>query len=138
MKVLFDTNVYVSEALVGGLAESLIEAVLAARWKVFTASYVLDEIERVLHDKLNFSARVAAAARQRARRRCELAVTPSSRHTVASDLNDSPILRTAVGASVDYLVTNDRHLLRMHPYEGIQIVSMHDFAEVLRAQGLLA
>ena len=137
MKVLFDTNVYVSEALVGGLAEALIDASLAARWRVFTAPYVLDELERVLREKLNFSARVAALARQRARRRCELTVTPASRHTVLSDLNDSPILRTAIGAGVDYLVTDDRHLLQMHPYEGIHILSMRDFAELLRAQGLL-
>jgi putative PIN family toxin of toxin-antitoxin system len=137
MKILFDTNVYVSEVLVGGLAEALIEAARAARWRVFTAPYVLDELERVLREKLNFSPRVAALARQRAQRRCELTVTPASRHTVVSDPNDSPILRTAIGAGVDYLVTNDRHLLQMHPYEGIHILSMRDFADILRAQGIL-
>ena len=31
----------------------------------------------------------------------------------------------------------DRHLLEMHPYEGIRILSMRDFAAVLRAEGIL-
>ena len=137
MKVLFDTNVYVSEALVGGLAEMIITATLAARWRAFTAAYMLDELERVLREKLDFSPRVAALARQRAQRRCELTLTPDSRHTVAADPNDSPILRTAIGAGIDYLVTNDRHLLQMHPYQGIHILSMRDFAEILRVQGLI-
>ena len=47
MKILFDTNVYVSEALVGGLAEEIIQAVVAARWRVFASDYLLDETARV-------------------------------------------------------------------------------------------
>jgi putative PIN family toxin of toxin-antitoxin system len=137
MKVLFDTNVYVSEALVGGLAEAIIDATRNARWRIFAAVYLLDELEHVLRDKLNFGARTAALARQRVKRRCEFTVVPASRHTVASDPKDSPILRAAIEAGVDYLVTDDRHLLQMHPYEGILILSMRDFAAVLRAQGVL-
>jgi putative PIN family toxin of toxin-antitoxin system len=138
MKVLFDTNVYVSEALVGGLAERIISATLHARWRVFASVYLLDETERVLREKLALGPRVAGLARQRVRRRCESVEAPPSRHGVPADPKDSPILRAAVQAGVDYLVTDDRHLLRMHPYEGIRILSMRDFAAVLRAQGLLA
>lgn len=137
MKVLFDTNVYVSEALVGGRAEEIIAATLAARWRVFASTYLLDEIERVLRDKLKFRPRVAALARQRVRRRCEPADAPPSRHEVAADPMDSPILRAAMSAGVDYLVTDDRHLLKMHPYEGIHVMSMRDFAALLRTEGLL-
>jgi putative PIN family toxin of toxin-antitoxin system len=138
MKVLFDTNVFISEALVGGLAERIIAASLQARWRAFASTYLLDEIERVLREKLGFSARVAALACQRARRRCEPADAPPSRHHVTADPKDSPILRTAIQAGVDYLVTDDHHLLNLHPYEGIRILSMHDFAALLRAEGLLA
>lgn len=138
MKVLFDTNIYISEALVGGLAEVVIGATLGARWRVFVSPYILDEIERVLRDKLNLGARIAATARQRVRRRCEPADAPPSRHEVPADPNDSPILRSAIDAGADYLVTDDRHLLAMHPYEGIRILSMRDFAALLRAEGILS
>jgi uncharacterized protein len=137
MKVLFDTNVYVSETLVGGLAEAIIDAARIARWRIFVSTYLLDELERVLRDKLQFSSRIAALARQRVRHRCELSAPPDSRHAVASDPIDSPILRIAIDAGVDYLVTNDSHLLKMHPYEGIRILSMREFAGVLRAEGFL-
>src|SRR5262245_51942084 len=138
MKVLFDTNVYVSESLVGGLAELIIEATINARWRIFISTFQLDEMVRVLVESLELGARFAALTRDRCRRRGEAVETPLSRHQVASDPNDSPILRSAVSAGVDFLVTNDRHLLGMNPYEGIRIVSMQEYATILRDDGLLA
>jgi predicted nucleic acid-binding protein len=39
MKVFFDTNVYVAEALVGGAAERLVAATISARWRIFSSTY---------------------------------------------------------------------------------------------------
>ncbi len=61
----------------------------------------------------------------------------ASRHEVPSDANDSPILRAALEAGVDYLVTNDRHLLDLHPYEGFRIVSITTYHQLLAAEGLI-
>jgi predicted nucleic acid-binding protein len=38
MKVFFDTNVYVAEALLGDASERMLEATLKASWRVFTSS----------------------------------------------------------------------------------------------------
>lgn len=137
MKVLFDTNVYVSESLVGGLAERIIESTIDARWRVFASTYLLDETERVLTEKLGFSVRFAKLARQRIWRRCESVVAPPSRHVVPHDPKDSPVLKAALAASADYLVSDDHHLLHLNPYEGLRIVSMRAFEEILRSEGLL-
>ncbi len=47
MKVFFDTNVYVAEALLGQMAEQLIEATERASWRTYASLYMLDEVERV-------------------------------------------------------------------------------------------
>lgn len=60
-----------------------------------------------------------------------------SRHTVAEDVNDTPILRAALEAGADYLVTNDRHLLDLNPYEGLRIISMTDYHALLVDAGML-
>ena len=39
MKVFFDTNVYVAEALLGQAAEQLIEATERAAWRIYATSY---------------------------------------------------------------------------------------------------
>jgi hypothetical protein len=38
MKVFFDTNVYIAEALLGRAAERIIKATSAARWRIYGTS----------------------------------------------------------------------------------------------------
>lgn len=138
MKVFFDTNVYVAEALLGEAAEELIQATTKARWNLYTSSYVLAELERVMVERLDCTSRFATLTRRRTLRRATLVEPPPSRHQVPADPADSPILRAALAAGVDYLVTNDAHLLALSPYEGLRIVSMGDYRRLLQDRGLLA
>jgi len=77
MKVFFDTNVYVAEALLGGAAERIVAATLEARWRIFSSDYVLDETERVLGEKLaspcnaRCSQSVSASCSTRSRRQSD-------------------------------------------------------------------
>ncbi len=41
-------------------------------------------------------------------------------------------------AHADYLVTNDPHLLTLNPYEGLLIISMAEYHQLLVAEGLMA
>jgi putative PIN family toxin of toxin-antitoxin system len=138
MKVFFDTNVYIAEALLGEAAEALLSATVKAAWRIFISEYLLDEIERVLVDDLSFSPRLAQLTRQRCARRGNLVPERLSRHAVPDDPADSPILRAAVDAGADYLVTNDTHLLDLHPYESLRIISMTAYYQLLTAEGLIS
>jgi predicted nucleic acid-binding protein len=137
MKVFFDTNVYVAEALLGEMAETIIEATERASWRIYASGYLLDELQRVLVEKLEFSRRLASLSRGRIVRRARLVDPGASRHVVPQDPADSPILRAALAAGVDYLVTNDGHLLALDPYEGLRIISMNDYYRLLRDSGHL-
>ncbi len=137
MKVFFDTNVYVAEALLGQTAERLIAATVDGSWRVYTSRYVATELERVLIDALDYSLRFGFLSRKRVLRRATVVEPPASRHRVPGDPADSPILQAALAASIDYLVTNDAHLLTLSPYEGLQIVSMTDYYQLLTDHGLL-
>jgi len=138
MKVFFDTNVYVAEALLGEAAERMLAATQTADWRIFVSTYQLDELERVLTEYLGFSRRLAVLSRQRAVRRAELVEPGASRHSVADDQADTPLLRAALAAGVDYLVTNDHHLLDLDPYEGVRIISMADYRTILINEGILS
>ncbi len=138
MKIFFDTNVYVAEALLGETAERLLAATEKAGWRIYVSSYLLDELVRVLTEQLQFSRRLAALSRMRIIRRAMLVEPGPSRHQVPADAKDSPILQAATEAGVDYLVTNDRHLLDLHPYQGLRIISMADYVQLLVNEGHLA
>jgi uncharacterized protein len=137
MKVFFDTNVYVAEALLGGAAEEMLERTVRARWRIIASDYVLDETERVLSEKLGFSRRLARLTRGRIRRRAVSVGTPATGHEVAGDPADSPILRAALAAGADLLVTNDAHLLALNPYQSLKIISMTDYFRLLIDEGHL-
>ena|SRR5437773_2399201 len=126
MKVFPDTCVYAAEALLGEGAEQMLEATERACWRIYASPYLLGEFERVLTEKLGFSARWARLSRQRVRRRVHLVEPPPSRHRVPGDSGENPILQAALAAGVDYLVTNDAHLLALDSYEGLRIISMTD------------
>lgn len=82
------------------------------------------------------SQRSATLAVLRALRRGRLVEPIPSRHIVPQDAADSDILRTALRAGSHYLVTNDRDLLALNPYEGLQIVTMAEYRRILENQGL--
>ncbi len=136
MKVFFDTNVWIAEALLGEAARRLIEATSKAAWRIFSSSHVLAEIERVLQGRLEGSRRFAVLTRQRIQRRVATVEPSTSRHRVPGDPADSPILQAALAAGVDYLVSNDAHLIDLSPYEGMRIVTMSEYRRVLEAYGL--
>lgn len=135
MKVFFDTNVYVAEALVGGSAEKMLAATIDARWLILTSAYVLDETQRVVTEKLSFSRRFGYLTRERARRRATLVATPCSRHNVPQDPAASPVLSAALAAGADLLVTNDSHLLALNPYQNLRIISMTAYFNLLVNEG---
>lgn len=137
MKIFFDTNVYVAEALIGDAAELMLAATERAAWRIYASSYLLDEFERVMTEKLGFSRRFALLCRARIIRRTALVQPGESRHSVTGDPTDTPILRAALAAKVDYLVTNDRHLLDLDTYEGLRIVSMTEYLRLITEEGLV-
>ena len=59
MKVFFDTNVYVAEALLGETAEELVQATQNANWRIVVNTHVLDEVRRVLAEYFDFPVRFA-------------------------------------------------------------------------------
>ncbi len=136
MKIVFDTNVYVADALGGETAGLILASTTQASWRVYISQYIVDELINVIADDLGMPRRSAILAGIQALRRGRLVGVVPSRHVVPQDPADSEILRTAVNAGADYLVTNDRHLLALDPYQGARIVTMAYYRQMLEEQGL--
>ena len=77
----------------------MLEATEKTSWRIGASVYLLDELERVLTEKLGFPSRLAQLSRQRAARQAVLVNPPLSRHGVPDDPGDSPILQAALPVS---------------------------------------
>jgi putative PIN family toxin of toxin-antitoxin system len=136
MKIFFDTNVYVAEAIMGKAARQILEATRRGRWRIYASSYVATETSHVLADDFGFSKRLAALTERRILHRSTL-VEGQTRARVPDDPKDSPILQAALLCGADYLVSNDKHLLTMDPFESLRIISMNTYRQILLQHGLL-
>ena len=61
-------------------------------------------------------------------------VVPQRRIQVCRDPKDDMILEMAVAGLADYIVTGDKDLLELHPFEGIPIVGPAEFIKVMTAE----
>ena len=127
MKVVFDTNVYVSAFLLpGSLAEDAFLRVQRRQATLFTSLPILTETAGVFRTKFHQAEEDIAAALRLIGRAATI-VKPSVRIMVLEDLPDNRILECAVEAAADLIVTGDHHLLRLRTYQDVAIVRVTDF-----------
>ena len=131
MKVVFDTNVFISAFVVPG-SKGEDALLLAHRRKVdlYSSVPILTETARILRTKFDQSEKDITAALKMIGRAVTI-VRPSRKVTVVEDLPDNRILECAVTAQADLIVTGDHHLLGLREFEGVPIVRLADFLRMI-------
>lgn len=137
MKAVLDTNVYISEALFDRLAEAVVRAGRERAFSIYISDWILDEIYRVLVNRFHVTRRFALLTVERARRFSRPVLIRGRAFKGLVDSDDHPILETAVNCGADFLVTGDDHLLRLSPYQGIEVVRVGAFYRSLVEGGTL-
>ena len=131
MKVVFDTNMFVSVFLVPG-SHGEQALLLAHRRKVdlYSSVPILTETARVLRTKFDQPEKNITAALKMIGRMATI-VRPSRKVTVLEDVPDNRILECAVTAGADLIVTGDHRLLALNAFEEIAIVRLADFLRTI-------
>jgi putative PIN family toxin of toxin-antitoxin system len=127
MRVVFDTNLFVSAFIVPGSQGE--QALLLAHRRtvdLYTSVPILTETARVLREKFDQPEKDITAVLKILGRAATI-VRPVRKITVLEDVPDNRILECAVTAEADLIVTGDQHLLRLREFEGIPIVRLADF-----------
>lgn len=115
MKVMIDTNILISAALFpnGTVAKSFQKALIHP-FEPVVCDYIIEEMRRKFREK--FADRTEAleaflAAASPAIRIVAVPTNPLANETDVRDAKDRPILRAAVNADVDFLLTGDKDFL---------------------------
>lgn len=131
IKVVLDTNIYISAILVGGKPEQIIDLVREGEIEIYISKPILIEIERILREKIGHTDEQAQHELldiKSITKFTSLKVTID----VVDDDSDNRILECAAQEKVDYLISGDtRHLQPLKEYKGIKIVSPADFLKEL-------
>ena len=130
MRVIYDTNVLVTLVRREELAAFRL-AITSKRLVLITSGYILDEFERVLHQKFDLTpqkARITAKVFGR----LSVLVAPRTIERICRDPSDDYILAAALAGHADYIVTADKDLLVIGEYKGIRIITRTELADLLQ------
>ena len=127
MKVVFDTNIYISAFVIpGGNAERAFLFAIDGHFELFTSIAILTELARKLEEKFGWEKhRIAQLINYISKVATVLKTTPWLK--ILSDDPDNRILECALKAEADLLITGDKHLLKLEHYENFKIVKLSDF-----------
>jgi uncharacterized protein len=127
-RVTLDTNIYVSALSFGGKPAQLLGRAQAGAIRIDISDAIMAELMRVLREDFAWDGYRLHFMRQRL---LEIAsrVTPTRTLKVVDDPDDDRILECAVEAGSEFIVTNDKAILRLGEYGGIKIIRVVDFLQ---------
>jgi putative PIN family toxin of toxin-antitoxin system len=133
VRVVADSNIYISALLFGGLPLQFLELAASGSVDLFVSQAILDETPAVLcRDKFKRSEAQVGEAEDIIRGLAQLA-EPTQRVTaVVADSSDNKIIECAIACKADAIVSGDQHLLRVGQYEGICVMTVHTFLGITR------
>jgi putative PIN family toxin of toxin-antitoxin system len=134
MRVVADTNVFISALMFGGLPGRFLDLALSRRFILVTSKALLDELDEKLRGKFAVSEGDALLIRAKLEANAKVVEPDFELNAVADDPDDNRVLECAVAGKADFIVSGDRHLLRIESYEGIAILTVRQFLETAGLQ----
>ena len=130
IRVVADSNVYVSALNFGGVADEVLALGRRQAVMLFVSPSILDEVERVLVRKFEWSPKRARQARTLLRAFARTIVPKEKLAVVSTDETDNRILEAAVAAEAQLLVVGAHE--RECPAE-IHAVNAREFSQFVRS-----
>jgi putative PIN family toxin of toxin-antitoxin system len=137
VKVVFDTNIYISALVVPGRkAEEAYLRALRGDFTLCTSVAILTETAQKLREKFGWhESKIAFALKSIAK--IATITRPKSHIHILADEPDNRILECAITAESDFIVTGDKHLLSLKTFRNIVILSLSDFLEMFETPSTL-
>ncbi len=134
-KLVLDTNVWVSAFLAKGPPSRIVQMAEGGRVQVFVSLDILQEIRRVLeYEKilrvLKSSRREPSSIMTSVVSLCSLVAVKAFVHAIREDPSDNHVLACAKEANAHFIVSGDRHLLKLGLYENIRILATSSLLEM--------
>lgn len=132
MRVVLDTNVFVSGVFFGGIPGRVLEAWRDGRVEVALYREIIEEYVRVGEELASrFKGVDLCPALELLAVSTTLVSSTQLPEPVSRDPDDDKFLACALAAGADCVVSGDRDLLDISPHEGIVVLSPRDFVDRL-------
>jgi len=131
IKVVIDTNVFISAFVFGGNALEIIRLLLKGDIAGYISSFIIEEVTRILSEKFLWKEPKIEKLLQLIKSKANEVYPKVKVSVIKSKDDDNRILECALESKVDYIISGDkRHILPLKEFEGIKIVSVSEFLEI--------
>lgn len=138
LKVVLDTNIWLSGTFWKGNPYRIIKLAEQKRIEVFITNAILEEIVDVLSREGKFQKYMEDSGvhtEQLIKIALSISELTSPRErlsVIKEDPDDNRVLECAISCNADYVVSGDRHLLNLKEFRGIKIVKAREFLNIAR------
>jgi uncharacterized protein len=130
VRVVADTNVFLSALIFGGPPEEIISLARQGLVELLVSADILLELSSVLKTKFEWQdAQIADAVRSIGY--CSILIKPETVIKKIRDDADNRILECALDGDADFIITGDHHLLDLKSFQGIRILKARELLDII-------
>ena len=130
MKVIIDTNVFISGVFFCGPPYKILEAWRDGKIQLVVSREILQEYQRVLETLgEEFPGVDVSGILELLTVKSELIAAPALLEAVCVDPDDDKFLACALAIKVKHIISGDKHLLMVSGYRGVEVVKPRKFID---------
>ncbi|HMC29558.1 MAG TPA: putative toxin-antitoxin system toxin component, PIN family, partial [Candidatus Angelobacter sp.] len=122
-----DSNIYVSALQFGGVPLQFLNAARNGAFRLAISEALIAEIRGVLLEKFRWPEERLDEAIANLLDFTQLVKPTYTVSVIADDPDDDRIIECAIASSSQFIVSGDKHLLRLTRYENIRILKVSEF-----------
>jgi uncharacterized protein len=132
LKAVLDTNIYISSTFWElGNPHKIVEKALDKKFEAFTTLEILQDVEKVMRRDFDEPEEMIKRQINLILTYTEIVVPKDVGNVIKEDPDDDMILRCAARVDSDYIVSGDKHLLKLKEFKNTKIVSPREFLDIL-------
>ena len=130
MRIVLDTNVFISGIFFTGPPYQILKAWRDGRVQLLVSPSILDEYQRIGAElALQFRDIDLKTFLDLLTVQAEIVLAPNLPPVVRDDPSDDKFLEAAMAGNASYIISGDKHLLKLSEFQGIQILKPKDFVQ---------
>ena len=136
MKIVLDTNVWLSGIFWQGNPYQIIKSAEKGPFTVILSKPILQEIAKVLNREAKFQKFLSEKTLELEQllkkiiEMSEIVDVKTTLNVISEDPEDNKVLEAAVDGDADYIVSGDRHLLQIKKFGKTKILSPREFLDI--------
>lgn len=130
IRVVLDTNVYISAIIFNGKPGEVIDLGREDQIEIYISRPILGEIEEILKDKFNQPEGRILEIILDIRSIAKFTNPKIPIHEIKDCEPDNRILECAFECRADFIVTGDKHLLKLKSYKETKILKPKEFLDI--------